>query len=87
MVQVCKTHILKFFYVLLYAWPVITACLFPFLFILLGQRRMIFFCIGVLEGGIRGFWFAVLGTTSKYVFLHISLTEPAQNTASLQYAD
>lgn len=47
-----------------------------------------FFCVGVLEGGIRRFCFAVLlCATSKYVFLHISLTMPAQNTASLQYAD
>lgn len=100
MVHVCKTHktyyiINKFnnitfissFPVLLSSWSVNKGFLVPFIFILLGQRRMGFNCVRVLGGGIKRFLFALLGTTSKYVFLHVSLTVPAQNTASLQYAD
>lgn len=63
------------------SWP-LNKAFFP-LFILLGHRRMIFFCGGLLEGEIGRFCFVVLGTTSEYLFLHISLVMSAENIASL----
>lgn len=78
--------VLKVFIVLLSSWPVNKAVLFPFHFAVVEDYD--FFCAKVLEGGIRKFCFAILiGKTSIYLFLHIGLTMPAQNTSSLQYAD